>query len=312
MFNMNNMMGNMNMNMNMNPMGMNNQLMTNLAMDDTALKIKSIIDPYEKKISELEKIIKQKDFEILVLKEKLNKYKNNMNNNMNMANQMSMNNNVNWMDFYNNKINGMNLGLPNLNDNQNIINLPLPNMNLIFNYKGKDYNEQCNFDEKTKIVCGRFCRRLEINYKNYNFIWNSKRINCKILSQMTIAQVGILDNSKISVNAKPKDNSEDEETDSDGECECEGEKFTVFFKGTAGRSITININPEHSIKTLLRKYLFKIGKINEFGKNNLVFLFNARKLYFNDESKIKDWLSSNCQVSVNPIYNITGGYNDNN
>ena len=54
---MNNMMGNMNMNMNMNPMGMNNQLMTNLAMDDTALKIKSIIDPYEKKISELEKIL---------------------------------------------------------------------------------------------------------------------------------------------------------------------------------------------------------------------------------------------------------------
>ena len=169
---MNNMMGNMNMNMNMNPMGMNNQLMTNLAMDDTALKIKSIIDPYEKKISELEKIIKQKDFEILVLKEKLNKYKNNqmnmsnnqmimnnqinMNNNMNMVNQMAMNNNVNWMDFYNNNINGMNLGLPNLNNNQNQINNPLPNMNLIFNYKRKYYNEQCNFNEKTKIVCVRF------------------------------------------------------------------------------------------------------------------------------------------------------------
>ena len=72
MFNMN-MMGNMNM----NPMGMNNQLMTNFAMDDTAMKIKAIIDPYEKKISELEKIIKQKDFEILVLKEKLNNFTNN-------------------------------------------------------------------------------------------------------------------------------------------------------------------------------------------------------------------------------------------
>ena len=48
-----NMMGNMNM----NPMGMNNQLMTNFAMDDTAMKIKAIIDPYEKKISKLEKIL---------------------------------------------------------------------------------------------------------------------------------------------------------------------------------------------------------------------------------------------------------------
>ena len=71
MFNNNNMLGNMNM----KPMGMNNQLMTNFVMDETAMKIKSIIDPYEKKISELEKIIKQKDFEILVLKEKINKYK---------------------------------------------------------------------------------------------------------------------------------------------------------------------------------------------------------------------------------------------
>ena len=64
---MNQMMGNMNM----NQMGMTTQLMTNFSMDDTAMKIKAIIDPYETKITELEKIIKQKDFEIIVLKEKL-------------------------------------------------------------------------------------------------------------------------------------------------------------------------------------------------------------------------------------------------
>jgi len=49
--------------MNMNPMGMmgmNNQLMTNFTMDETAMKIKAIIEPYEKKITELENIIKQK------------------------------------------------------------------------------------------------------------------------------------------------------------------------------------------------------------------------------------------------------------
>ena len=39
--NMNQMMGNM------NPMEMNNQLMTNFAIDDTALKLKAIIEPYE-------------------------------------------------------------------------------------------------------------------------------------------------------------------------------------------------------------------------------------------------------------------------
>ncbi len=55
---MNQMMGNMNLNM--NPMGMNNQLMTNFAMDETAMKIKAIISPYEQKIRELEEKIKQK------------------------------------------------------------------------------------------------------------------------------------------------------------------------------------------------------------------------------------------------------------
>ena len=53
---------------NMPQMGMNNQLMTNFVMDSTATKIKAIIQPYELKITELEKLIKQKDFEIIVLK----------------------------------------------------------------------------------------------------------------------------------------------------------------------------------------------------------------------------------------------------
>ena len=78
---------------NMNNLGMNNQ--PNF-MDNTALNIKNIIQPYESKIRELEEIIKQKDFEIIVLKQKLN---NNMLNNnfinMNMLNPMM---NMNMMN----------------------------------------------------------------------------------------------------------------------------------------------------------------------------------------------------------------------
>ena len=128
-----NMMGNMNMNP-MGMMGVNNQLMTNFTMDETAMKIKAIIEPYEKKITELENIIKQKDFEILVLNEKLNNFKNNqmnqINNQMFFNNQINMNNNMNmmnanWMDQYNNNIqnnNNMNLNLGSINNNQNNIN----------------------------------------------------------------------------------------------------------------------------------------------------------------------------------------------
>ena len=75
------MMNNMN-NFGMNPMNINPLLMNNAnnigmniqpnLMDNTALNIKSIIQPYENKIRELEEIIKQKDFEIIVLKQKLN------------------------------------------------------------------------------------------------------------------------------------------------------------------------------------------------------------------------------------------------
>ena len=326
-----NMMGNMNM----NPIGMNNQLMTNFAMDDTAMKIKAIIDPYEKKISELEKIIKQKDFEILVLKEKLNKYKNNqmnmnMNNNqmmmnnqngmnnqininnMNMMNPIMMNNNANWMDYYNNNNNMMNLPIPYLNINQNKLNPPLPNMKVTFNYEGEDYYEPCNFDEKTKIVCGRFCKKFGINYKNYNFYFDSKLISRNIVSQWTIAGAGIKNDSKIFVKAKSKDNNfREEETDSDGECECEsgGMMYNCSFRTTSGQTNMVIINPEHSIETLLRKYLFKIGKYNELAKNNLVFMRNASLLKYNDKTKIKNFfhMDYNPIITVNSTQNTIGG-----
>ena len=327
-----NMMGNMNM----NPIGMNNQLMTNFAMDDTAMKIKAIIDPYEKKISELEKIIKQKDFEILVLKEKLNKYKNNqmnmnMNNNqmmmnnqngmnnqininnMNMMNPKMMNNNANWMNYYNNNNNMMNLPIPYLNINQNKLNPPLPNMKVTFNYEGEDYYEPCNFDEKTKIVCGRFCKKFGINYKNYNFYFDSKLISRNIVSQWTIAGAGIKNDSKIFVKAKSKDNNffGEEETDSDGECECEsgGMMYNCSFRTTSGQTNMVIINPEHSIETLLRKYLFKIGKYNELAKNNLVFMRNASLLKYNDKTKIKNFfhMDYNPIITVNSTQNTIGG-----
>ncbi len=118
MFNMNNnMLGNVNLNMNMNinPIGMNNQLIPNLAIDDSAMRIKAIIEPYEKKIMELENLIRQKDFEIILLKEKIKDISNNqvmmnIQNNMNLMNPMMLNNNNE------NFINNFNFNISN-NDN---------------------------------------------------------------------------------------------------------------------------------------------------------------------------------------------------
>lgn len=84
---MNNMMNNMNplginniaMNqMGMNPMIMNNQqnFMNGMNMDENSQNINIIIMQYEIKIRKLEEIIKQKDVEIIALKQKLNNFSN--------------------------------------------------------------------------------------------------------------------------------------------------------------------------------------------------------------------------------------------
>ena len=71
--------------MQMNQMPMNQMPMHQINnIDNTTLNVKSIVQPYENKIKDLEEIIRQKDFEIAVLKQKLNKLNNNfMNMNIN-------------------------------------------------------------------------------------------------------------------------------------------------------------------------------------------------------------------------------------
>ena len=89
----------------MNQMGMNNQFnqMNVVGMNNTTLNIKSIVQPYENKIKELEEIIRQKNFEITVLKQKLNKNNNLMDMNINPINPMIYNQNMNqFMVFGNN------------------------------------------------------------------------------------------------------------------------------------------------------------------------------------------------------------------
>ena len=321
---------NMNMNMNpmmgnINPMGMNNQLMTNFAMDDTALKIKAIIEPYEKKITELEQIIKQKDFQIVVLNQKLNEFKKsqiNMNNNMNMnmmdpmmmmnnnmINPMMMNNNIinnngNWKDFYNNfENNNMNMFIPDMNNNN--INNPIPKMNIFIKYKEKEYNEPFNIDENTGKFFRRFCRKLGIKFKNCKFIMNHKSIP----PTLTFAESGVENNSHISIiEVKSNNNSGDSESEDDEQCECEGFKKNIIFQNTRGLIINIYISPNHSLLTLLKKYLAKIDITIESANNRLAFLFNGKRINLDKKTKIKDFFiyANNPKIMVHEAGNLIG------
>ena len=316
MFNMN-----MNMNMNpmmgnMNPMGMNNQLMTNFAMDDTAMKLKAIIEPYEKKITELEQIIKKKDFEILVLNQKLSQYKNNpininnninmmnpmmMNNDINMNNPMMMNNNMNWKDFYNNMANN-NINLPMNNMNNN---MDLPKLNIFITYKGKQYNELFNIDENTGKFFKRFCRKIGIKFKNCKFISNGKAIP----ETLTFAESGVVDKSQISVvETMSNDNSDDDECDDDGPCECEGFKCNVIFCGA--RAVNISLNENHSLATLLKKYMARVRIIEEIANKKINFIYNSKIINFDRVTKIKDFFKGDIyipkRIIVNDILGLIG------
>ena len=87
----------------MNNIGMNNNqqnlMNNNIIMDENSMRIKNIILPYERKIKELEDIIRQKDFEIAILTDKLN------NNGTNMQNQKFMNMNQMMQNLSNNDFN---------------------------------------------------------------------------------------------------------------------------------------------------------------------------------------------------------------
>lgn len=132
MNNMNNFgINQMNINpMPMNFMGLNNQ--QNL-LDENALRIKNIIAPYETKIKQLEEIIREKDFEIALLKDKLNN--NNIFNNQNQ----------NFMNM--NPINPMNMMMPNPNPNQIQNQLKGKEINITFNYYQRCENYHCYEEE---------------------------------------------------------------------------------------------------------------------------------------------------------------------
>ena len=312
MLNMNNnMMGNMNLNMNMgiNPMGMNNQLLPNLAMDNSAARIKAIIEPYEKKITELEKIIKQKDFEIILLKEKLNGFTNNqmlmnIQNNMNIMNPMLMNNNGNFINNFNfNMANNNNMNL-NLLNNYN--NMPLQDWIIIFNYKDKSYTEQCNKGETVEVVSKRFCEKIGIKFTAHKFIHNS----LPLVKEVKLIENGLFNGSKILVIEKERVKCDDDtfyyytDKECEEDCLCEGSKYNIIFKHSNGMKITIYLGKEHSIGALIKRFLRR-NPIQDLNFINLGHTFCAVNHLLNwkidEKKKLKDIFG----IQVNQTVNVT-------
>ena len=162
-------------NIGMNNMGINQMNMNNQAnlKDENALRIKNLIQPYENKIKELEEVIRQKDFEIAVLKDKLN------NNNINMQNQNLM--------------------------NMNAMNMMMPNSNKDSGKMGKEIVVSYMNFENNILPEKNVCFEEEMAYKLFdrmigNYHWKLIKFYCgekKINPFITIKENGIVNGSII-------------------------------------------------------------------------------------------------------------------
>jgi hypothetical protein len=172
----NNMMNNnmMSNNMSLFASGMDNQ---------TELKIKF----YEQTIKDLEEKIRQKEFEIYGLKDKLKYYKN-----LAFIFNQQMNMNMIYMTNYMKNMNLMSNQLPNEQQDKIIKNLTIN-----FQYNGANrISIQCRSTEKIKDVLQKFCCKAGEQANSLNFYYNSIKIkdnDITTIDELNIKDKGIVD-----------------------------------------------------------------------------------------------------------------------
>ena len=250
----------------MNPMGMN--------YDSTAMNVKNIIQPYENKIKELEEIIRQKDFEIAVLKQKLNNSNNNMMNPMMMNMNLTMMNPVymnNMNQIYNNNINQMNFN----NKREVTIWVALENNPAI--------KIQCFEDDKVSILrqkCNKIQGALSCDYE---------LIRVDLTIKDVLEKYGdILENKQTNF-------------------------MNVIFKTTQGSTKTLILDENCPIGIAIIHYFIKCNFLRGILLTKLRkirLLFDSTILRIEDNTPIKE-IFKNCPknpgVLVNDVDNLIGG-----
>ena len=294
--NMNNqMMGMSNQMMGMNNpmMGMNNQM-----NDDITRRIKTIVEPYEKKIKELEEQIRQKDFEIAVLKEKCYQAeKNNINNNFQGINPFQIPMGMNNIDI--------GLGMPpmvNMNNNNeysDIITLIFRGINDI------KIIQKCFIDDEFGFVQKKILKKIN-DPSDIKFIFNAKNT----IPNLTVSELGMTDNANIfMVKVKISNNNSNTSNISLKSQESSSFKIRIMFKTSQGVLLNIPFDNEISVGSALQKYLIRVNREDLIKSNQekIVFIYNASKLSINDNRRLKDIiLGDQATIMVNDISNLIG------
>ena len=173
---------------NANPNGMNNEnfqlnLMNNynyMMIDENTMRVRIIVEPYEKKIKELEEIIRQKDFEISVLKDKLFNF-----------NQMQGNNNM--PNYFNNNMNNQMINFVEQN------NMEKKEINIKFiDENNKETIIKFRKCALTRKLLEKYLYNTLSDWKNYKFIFNDNLL----IPGFTLDKNHLTDNSIIYVKNK--------------------------------------------------------------------------------------------------------------
>ena len=302
MMNMNQMMmmmnqiGNSEMNSNNfegNQMQFNNNDFINNNFNNIELRIKNIVEPYEEKIKELEEKLRKKDFEIIVLKEKLYACQSQLN-----PNQINMNIDMNMQNLINNS----------KNDYSKI--------NLNFRFSGPNNNlpliqEQCSLEEIFEDVLKRISYKYQFIYKKYRFICNAKKIN----HNLTLGQCGLSNNCNIFI-VKPKSydkKDEDEDEDEDiienisNNIDFQDKKLNIKFKTLQGIIVNVQLNQNRTIGMALELFIERLNLKKE-QIDKIYFLYNASKINLHDSTSLKKFFKNNNDplIIVNDVNNIIG------
>ena len=273
----------------------NNNDFNNNNFNNIEVRIKNVVEPYEEKIKELEDKLRQKDFEIIVLKEKLYACQSQLN-----PNQINMNMDMNLQNLINNS----------QNDDSKI--------NVNFRFSGKNLNkdfpvikEQCSLEEIFEDVLKRISYKYQFIYKKYIFILNAKRIN----HNLTLGECGFSNNCNIfiikPINSNKKDEDKDEDEDIieniSNNIDFPNRKINIVFKTVQGVIFNFHLNQNRSIGMALELFIERmILKKEDIDK--IYFLYNASKINLYDSTSLKKFFKNNNNptIVVNDVNNIIG------
>lgn len=270
----------------------NNNDFNNNNFNNIELRIKNVVEPYEEKIKELEEKLRKKDFEIIVLKEKLYACQSQLN-----PNQINMNMDMNMQNLINNS----------QNDDSKI--------SVIFRFSGQNLNkdlpvikEQCSLEEIFEDVLKRISYKYQFIYKKYKFIYNAKRVN----HNLTLGECGLSNNCNIFI-VKPPINSDKKDEDEDiienisNNIDFPDRKINIKFKTLHGAIFNFQLNQNRTIGMALELFIERMNlKKEEIDK--IYFLYNASKINLHDSTSLKKLFKNNNNptIVVNDTNNIIG------